>query len=64
MTFQLYGSCLRDDGGPIGIGFQKPVSNQPQAALIKHHGRERWGQGAGNTCAGKCQRDERKQTNR
>jgi hypothetical protein len=30
MPSQPYGSCLRDDGRPIGIGFQKPVSNHPK----------------------------------
>jgi hypothetical protein len=25
-----YGSCLKDDGRPIGIGFQKQVSNHPK----------------------------------
>ena len=25
-----YGSCLKDDGGPIGIGFQKQMPNHPK----------------------------------
>ena len=33
-------SCARDEGRPLGIGFQEQVSNRLQAAVVKSHGGE------------------------
>ena len=44
-------SCARDEGRPLGIGFQEQVSNRLQAAVVKSHGGERWRKSAGtNSC--------------
>ena len=40
-------SCVKDEGRPLGIGFQEQVSNQLQAAAVKSRGRERWSKRSG-----------------
>ena len=36
-------NCMRDEGGPFGIGNQVLISSHPQAAVVKSHGGERCG---------------------
>jgi len=59
----LYESCLKDDGRPIGIGVQASVSNHPKLhrlrVVVVSVGGKVWSLGIR---AGECQRDERKQT--
>ena len=47
---------------PIGIDFQEWVSNHPKPLRLRVAVVSVGAKAAGNTCAGRCQRDERKQT--
>ncbi len=55
-------SCKGDEGRPLGIGFQEQVSNQLELLRVKSRGGERRVKSLGKTGAGKCRKDERKQT--
>jgi len=53
-------SCPADEGWALGIGFQEPVSNRPEAAVVKSHGGERFGKRSRETGSGVLMGDERK----
>ena len=55
-------SCAKDEGGPLGIGFQEQVPNQSKLLRSKKRGGERWIKSPNKIRAGEHSRDEREQT--
>jgi hypothetical protein len=55
-------SCVKDEGGPLGIGFQEQAPNQSKLLRSKRRGGERWIKSPNEIRAGEHPRDEREQT--
>jgi len=55
-------SCAKDEGGPLGIGFQELVPNQSKLLRSKRRGGERWIKNPNEIRVGEHSRDEREQT--
>jgi hypothetical protein len=51
---------VKDEGGPLGIGFQERVSNQSKLLRLNGRGGERWIKSPKRIRAGEDPRDERK----
>jgi hypothetical protein len=48
---------VRDEGGPLGIGFQERVSNHSKRLRPKSRGRERWSKSSGHDSEQVCVRE-------